>query len=181
MSNFNCFHFRLLCGESGTCTSTASLLPTMTIWRTPWLRMAMTDLTDLVGPEVASMTSRLPPRSSFRYYCDVLWYSSQFSDLSKSLNASQFFLFRCELLVLIIVLCLFQVKKSAKSLQDPVSKNKKPLFQDIPKNLQKPLQDDEPFRTRAATNPSSPTAGILLFSPDSPNFFPIISLYYVLF
>ena len=60
-----------------------------------------------------------------------------------------------------MVLRLFQVKKSAKSLQDPVSK-KKPLFQDIPKNLQKPLQDDEPFRTRAATNPSSPAAGILI-------------------
>ena len=83
-----------------------------------------------------------------------------------------------------MVLRLFQVKKSAKSLQDPVSKNKKPLFQDIPKNLQKPLQDDEPFRTRAATNPSSPAAGILIFSPDSldsPDFFPILSLYYVLF
>ena len=82
-----------------------------------------------------------------------------------------------------MVLRLFQVKKSAKSLQDPVSKNKKPLFQDIPKNLQKPLQDDESFRTRAATNPSSPTAGILIFSPDSldsPDFFPILSLYYVL-
>ena len=82
-----------------------------------------------------------------------------------------------------MVLRLFQVKKSAKSLQDPVSKNKKPLFQDIPKNLQKPLQDDESFRTRAATNPSSPTAGILLFSPDSldsPDFFPILSFYYVL-
>ena len=82
-----------------------------------------------------------------------------------------------------MVLRLFQVKKSAKSLQDPVSK-KKPLFQDIPKNLQKPLQDDDPFRTRAATNPSTPAAGILLFSPDSldsPDFFPILSLYYVLF
>ena len=75
-----------------------------------------------------------------------------------------------------MVLRLFQVKKSAKSLQDPVSKNKKPLFQDIPKNLQKPLQDDDPFRTRAATNPSTAAAGILLFSPDSPNFFPILSL-----
>ena len=79
-----------------------------------------------------------------------------------------------------MVLRLFQVKKSAKSLQDPVSK-KKPLSQDIPKNLQKPLQDDDPFRTRAATNPPTAAAGILLFSPDSPNFFPILSLYYVLF
>ena len=116
--------------------------------------------------------------------CVLVFFSilnSQISqNLSILLNSSQFFSFRCELLVLIMVLRLFQVKKSAKSLQDPVSK-KKPLFQDIPKNLQKPLQDDDPFRTRAATNPSTAAAGILLFSPDSPNFFPILSLYYVLF
>ena len=87
------------------------------------------------------------------------------------LNSSQFFSI------------LLQVEKSAKSLQGPVSKEKppkwwkkKPLSQDIPKNLQKPLQDDDPFRTRAATNPPTAAAGILLFSPDSPNFFPILSL-----
>ena len=48
-------------------------------------------------------------------------------------------------------------------------------------NLLKPLPDDDLFGTRATTKPPTAAAGILLFSPDSPNVSPILFLYYVLF
>ena len=102
--------------------------------------------------------------------------NSQISDLSILLNSSQFFSI------------LLQVEKSAKSRQGPVSTEKppkwwkkKPLSENIPMNLLKPLPDDDLFGTRATTKPPTAAAGILLFSPDSPNVSPILFLYYVLF
>ena len=109
--------------------------------------------------------------------------NSQISDLSILLNSSQF------------SSILLQVEKSAKSRQGPVSTEKPsnwwkktPLSENIPMTLLKPqktqkklLPDDDLFGTRATTKPPTAAAGILLFSPDSPNVSPILFLYYVLF
>ena len=61
------------------------------------------------------------------------------------------------------------MKKSVKPLLDPVSK--KSLSKDVPKllHLQKPLQDDGLFRTKAAPSPPAAAPGILLFSLTSVN------------
>ena len=59
------------------------------------------------------------------------------------------------------------MKKSVKPLPAPVSK--KSLSKDVPKilHLQKPLQDEGLFRTKAAPSPPAAAPGILLFSLTS--------------
>ena len=57
------------------------------------------------------------------------------------------------------------MKKSVKPLPGPVSK--KSLSKDKILHLQKPLQDDGLFRTKAAPSPPAAAPGILLFSLTS--------------